>query len=163
MQWVVDRPGLKLGLGNSQTFDGDADLVFTHPYCILPKCLKGKPAIINIVTQKKAMAEAWVGAELVEVTTWGGKVQNTVYVANMEPVEVDCTDLVEDEFQPRRGWFPLELPLRLLRAFRASGTIWDGFMGRATIGRACEALGLGYIGIDMNPERVAIAREYLGC
>lgn len=125
---------------------------------------------------KKAKAEEWCGAELHEVSKWAKGLTNTIYVANMTTDAVECwwemgqgkslVDLVEDELSPGRGWFPEELVRRLLRAW-AGGilpvTVFDGFMGRCTVGKIAREFGLNFIGVDRNPARVAIAREYLGC
>lgn len=159
---MVDQPGLRLGLGDSANYDGDADLVFTHIYGPLPKQLIGKPAIINVYGNKRAKAEAWCGTELREVSKWGRGLTNTLY-SNFDP-NFDVSDLVEEEFAPGRGWMPLELPARILQPFTAGMfSICDPFMGRGTIGKACKINGLGYVGIDRDPDRVALAREYLGC
>jgi hypothetical protein len=174
IEWVVDKPGLRLGLGDSVNYMGDADLVFTHVYGPLPKQLIGKPAIINVFGNKKAKAEEWCGAELHEVSKWAKGLTNTIYVANLDldvmrswsQRNLDLTGLEEEEFAPGRGWFPLELALWCLEPWDShSGqhaTVFDGFMGRGTVGKACTKLGLNFIGIDRDPERVAIAREYLG-
>jgi hypothetical protein len=144
-------------------YTGDADLVFTHIYGPLPKRLIGKPAIINVFGNKKAKAEEWCGAELHEVSKWAKGLTNTVYVANTPMPSIDLRGFVEDEFAPNRGWFPDSLVVALLDAVwaRHDGTIFDGFMGRGTVGKGCAA-GQTFIGIDRDPERVAIAREYLG-
>ncbi len=145
-------------------YTGDADLVFTHVYGPLPKQLIGKPAIINVFGNKKAKAEEWCGAELHEVSKWAKGLTNTVYVANMPLAKLDLTYLIEDEFAPGRGWFPLELADILLKTFLRGAdeaTIFDGFMGRGTTGAASRKWRMNYVGIDRDPARVAIAREYL--
>lgn len=142
-------------------------MVFCHPYGPLPLQLIGKPAIINLFGDKKARAEQWCGAELREVSKWGRGLTNTVYVANMPSVpQLDLRALVEEEFEPGRGWMPDELCTALLSAIDwplTGSTVFDGFMGRGTVGKAARALGLGFVGIDIDPARVDIAREYLGC
>lgn len=171
IEWVVDQPGIRLGLGDSVGYDGDADLVFSHLYGPLPPQLVGKPAIINVFGNKKAKAEEWCGAPLVEVSKWGRGLTNTIYFANIEPLtRCDLTDLVEDEVEPGRGWFPEELCERLLNLLGAyedtrdmSGVVFDGFMGRGTTGRVARKLGLDFVGIDRDPDRVMLAAEYLGC
>jgi len=166
IEWVVDRPGLRLGLGDSVNYTGDADLVFSHLYGPLPKQLIGKPAIINLFGNKREAAERWCGAELHEVSKWATGLTNTIYVANMPFVPTwDLRDVVEDEFAPGRGWFPEELCEAVLTgqpALRAGGVVWDGFMGRGTVGRVAQRLGNGFVGIDRDPDRLTIAREYLG-
>jgi hypothetical protein len=163
---VVDKPGLRLGLGDSVNYTGDADLVFTHIYGPLPKQLIGKPAIINVYGNKKAKAEEWCGAELHEVSKWARGLTNTVYVANTAlDGPVTLTDLEEDEFAPGRGWFPQALVQRLLAYHpfpKGPITVFDGFMGRGTVGRGARAKVMSFVGIDRDPARVAIAREYLG-
>jgi hypothetical protein len=165
IEWVVDDSNIRLGLGDSVNYDGDADLVFSHVYGPLPPQLIGKPAIVNVYGNKKAKAEEWVGAELHELGKWATGHTNTVYVANMLPWECPIGDLIEEEFVPRKGWMPLALPLTILEGVRGHSvrTVFDGFMGRGTIGRAAVQMGLRFVGIDREPERVAMAREYLGC
>lgn len=168
IEWIVDRPGLRLGLGDSVNYTGDADVVFSHLYGPLPPQLIGKPAIINLFGNKKAKGEEWCGAELHEVSKWAKDLTNTIYVANTSAPKIDLTDLVEDEFAPRRGWFPVELCTRMICAV-GEGTmsvgdcVFDGFMGRGTVGMACKMIGIGFVGIDRDPARVVIARDYLGC
>jgi len=164
IEWVVDQPGLRLGLGDSADYDGDADLVFSHLYGPLPKQLIGKPAIVNVFGDRKAQAEAWCGAELIEISRWGRGLTNTIFVCHLDaPQYLDLTDLVEDEFTADRGWFPEALVDRLLVGQVNHGdTIIDLFMGRGTVGKVVRALGLDFIGIDREPNRVEIARRYLG-
>lgn len=148
---------------NATEWVGSADLVLTNPYAPLPPCLRGVPSLISNFAERKELCEAYVGAPLVEVSAWSRGLRNRVWAANLPVKPVDLTDLVEDEFEPGRGWFPEELPRRLLSAYRWAGlvTVWDGFMGRGTVGKACAELGLDFVGIDINPQRVALAREYL--
>lgn len=174
IEWVVDQPGLRLGLGDSVHYDGDADLVFSHLYGPLPKQLIGKPAIVNVFGDRREQAERWCGAELHEVSKWGRGLTNTLYVANACTVclshaandgRLDLTDLVEEEFAPGRGWFPVELCRRVMQDPRGiiDRTVFDGFMGRGTVGKVAREFGMHFVGIDINPERVKIAQEYLGC
>lgn len=160
-----------IGEGDASRWDGaGVDLIFTHPYGPLPRQLRGLPAIVNLYHNPKVrrsvlieIASGWLGSAITPLGHWGRGHRNTVYVANLPVVEVGIGDLVEDEFEPGRGWFPLELPLRLLGVYGRPGmTVWDGFMGRGTVGKACQELGLGYVGLDIRPERVALARDYLG-
>lgn len=166
IEWVVDQPGLRLGLGDSVDYDGDADLVFSHLYGPLPKQLIGKPAIVNVYGDRWAQAERWCGADLHEVSKWGHGLMNTIYVANMEAVpSFDLRDCAEDECAPGKGWFPEEMCLVLLtghRSLRFGGAVFDGFMGRGTVGRAALKLGNTFVGIDRDPARVALAQQYLG-
>lgn len=162
---MVDQPGLRLGLGDSVNYEGDADLVFSHLYGPLPKQLIGKPAIINLYGNKKAKAEEWCGAELFEVSKWAKGLTNTIFVANMPIVPAhDLRGLIEDEFTPGRGWFPEELCEVMLTgspALRYGGVVFDGFMGRGTVGRVARRLGNQFVGIDRDPSRVEIAKDYI--
>lgn len=159
--------------GDASQWNGDAaavDLVFTHPYSPVPKSLHGKPAIINLYHPpgrigRQKQAEGWIGAALEPVSYWGRGHRNITYVANLPFHAVDLSDLVEDEFEPGIGWFPLELPVRMLRAYRDQlkprATVWDGFCGRGTVGKACQLLGFNYLGLDIDGARVRLARNYL--
>lgn len=136
----------------------------------MPKQFIGKPAIINVFGNKREAAQRWCGAQLHEVSKWAKGLTNTIYTANFvfeDDLRVVIERLVEDEFAPGRGWFPAELPDTLLIEFLrqrevASITVFDGFMGRGTVGKSCLDLNCDFVGIDRDPERVAIAREYLG-
>lgn len=179
IEWAVDRPGLRLGIGDCADYEGDADLVFSHLYGPLPKQLIGKLAIINVFGDRKAKAEEWCGAALIEVSKWGRDLRNTIYVANMvdrdgqigcstwDASPPDLTRFVEDEYAPGRGWFPAPMCAKLLRfysfGFLKGRTVVDGFMGRGTVGKAARELGMNFVGIDRDHARVALAGEYLGC
>lgn len=164
---MVDQPGLRLGLGDSVNYTGDADLVFSHLYGPLPHQLVGKPAIVNVFGNKREAAERWCGAELHEVSKWGRGLTNTVYAANVALAEpCGLTDLEEDEFAPGRGWFPEALVNRLLCYVpfpKGEITVFDGFMGRGTVGKVARQRVMSFVGIDRDPARVVIAKEYLGC
>jgi hypothetical protein len=154
---------IELHCMDATEFVGTAGLVLTNPYAPLPKGLLGKPCLISNFHSRKSRCEEWAKCELRPISRWGSKLQNTVWVGNDSVIEMDLTDLVEVEDTPGHGWFPLELPKALLAAYAKPGiTVIDPFMGRGTVGRACKMLGLSFIGIDHNPDRVALAREYIG-
>lgn len=161
ISWIVNRDGIRLGLGDSSTFSGNADLVFTHPYAQLPVSLCTTPTIVNIVDGpgREEHLSRWVGGSVARIGSWDSNPRNTLYAVRMPPPVVDVSDLNSDP----PGWFPLELPLRILRAInlKPGSRVWDGFCGRATVGKACQILGLNYTGIDIRPDRVRIARDYL--
>jgi hypothetical protein len=97
------------------------------------------------------------------VSKWGRGLTNAIYVCNLDPNYIYLTDLVEDEFASNRGWFPEELVERLLVGQVNPGdTIIDLFMGRGTVGKVAQMLGIDFVGIDRDPARVQIARKYLG-
>lgn len=145
--------------GDSSQWIGRADLIITNPYAPLPECLHGVPAVIVLSNRKgrKEKAEDWVSANLIEIGQYAsGEV--AVYIANLTPHKIEMDDLETSEF------FPLQLPLRILKTYARLGyTIWDGFMGRGTVGKACQILGYDFIGIDIDPNRVRLAEEFLKC
>jgi hypothetical protein len=150
--------------GNASEWHGHADMVLTNPYAPLPQCLRGVPAIVTDFGWREERVRGFVGARLTAIGSWSRAGRNTVWVANMTGKPVDLSDLVEEEFAPGRGWFPLYLPRRLLAAYGRPGiTVWDGFCGRGTVGKACVEMGMSFIGIDRDPERVKLAKAYLGC
>jgi hypothetical protein len=119
--------------------------------------------LIANFSSRKARCEEYVRSELVEVSTWGRDRSCMIWVANAPLIKVDVSDLIEEEEIPGRGWFPLELPLRLLRAYvERPAIVCDPFMGRGTVGKAARMLGHRFIGIDHNPDRIAKAKEYIG-
>lgn len=152
-----------VSFGDGSKSTATADLVFTDIYGPLPPQLIGKPTIINLFDSRRNKGAGWIDATLHEISRWGRGLRNTICVANLDPARIDLTDLIEDEERPNVGFMPLQLPLRLLSHYAAPGiTVWDGFMGRGTIGKACRDLGMNYIGIDNDPKRVTAARAYLG-
>jgi hypothetical protein len=152
--------------GAAMAYWGLADAVITHPY---GHCPKGLPSIVSIVgtgRRRRGQVEDWVGSELTEIGCWGRVARNCVFVANLPYRHVELGDLVEDGEDRGCGFMPIELPRRILQAYsdfiRPGMTVWDGYCGRATIGKACIEAGINYIGIDIDPERIRMAREYLG-
>ena len=149
--------------GNSSYWRGSGvDLVLTNPYAPLPICLRDTPMILTDFAERKRQCEHYAGGELEEIGAWSKDGRCRVWVRNMMPFPIRTNDLFEEEIEPGKGFFPLELPMRLLEAYGYQGmTVWDGFMGRGTVGKACQQLGMKYIGIDLDPKRVEMARAYL--
>jgi DNA modification methylase len=149
---------------NAEDFAGTADLVLTNPYGPLPKGVIGKPCLISNFNHRKTQCEEWAQCELKEISHWSRGLKNTVWIGNDEVLPIDLTGLMEEEFKPGRGWFPLSLPFVLLKSYADPGmTVIDPFMGRGTVGWICKHLGLDFIGIDRDPERVEMAKAYIGC
>lgn len=148
-------------------YDGDAvgycdndriDLVFTNPYSHLPPLVHAKPMLIHQWTHRQAEAELWCGQKLELVSLWN-EGREAVWAANMKAIPVDLSDLVPEP----GGWYPPALPERLLGVYARKGdTIWDGFMGRGTTAKVARDLGMKFIGVEILPEHMAIARQYLG-
>ncbi len=156
----------EISVGDASNWTGSAiDLVLTNPYAPLPQCLWGVPTIVRLFEGKgsrQARAEGWIGRPLTQIGKWGKGSNNTVYVAGLPVRKIKIAGMMEAPFEPGRGWFPLDLPVHLLTTYARPGwTVWDGFMGRGTVGKACQQLGLGFVGLDIQPDRVALARRYL--
>lgn len=148
------------------------DLVFTNPYAPIPRFLHGLPSFISLYHPagqdrrgRIDQTQRWIGSELIKVSDWGLGGNNALYVANLPVRPIDLTDLVEDTYQPGIGWFPLELPMRVMdihkRLFMPGDQVWDGFCGRGTVAKACQTLGLDCVSIDIDRSRVELARQYL--
>jgi hypothetical protein len=164
IEWKEDWFGLRLGLGDCADYDGDADLILGDLYGPLPAHLLSKPAIINIHGVRRKEVEGWLGYQLTEIGAWGRGYKNHVYVGNLEPKPVELGDLMEVEIAPRQGLYPFEFPHRLLKVYGWPGAwVFDPCMGRGTTGKAALALGMRFVGIDKDPQRVELARLYLGC
>lgn len=148
--------------GMGENFSVPCDLIFTHPYGQLHTKLRGTPMIISGFATRSQCYSRWVLGELKQIGVWGKKKDQAVWVVNAPPFEVDIADLVEDEFEPNRGWFPIELPRRLLAAYQGKkDLVADPFMGRGTVGKAVLEYGGKFIGVDRDRARVEIAQKYL--
>lgn len=142
--------------GDSTTYTGDADFVFTNPYDYLPKQLRKKPMLICDFADRHAVAEERCGTKLRPISSWYGG-QNMIWAGNTNNVPVDLTDL-----NPEDGFFPIELVKRLLDVYVINHeTVWDGFMGRGTVGRVCRDAHMNFIGIDRDIKRVEMAVKYV--
>lgn len=148
--------------GAADNFKGTADLVLTNPYGFLPPQLHKVPMLICNFPQNHHNMEEYCGTKLNPIGEWGGSNKNIIWAGNVEPIKVELSDLLPDTWNGITGWFPLELPLRLLKVYGKPGiTVWDGFMGRGTTGKACLQLGMDFIGGDISMSRVKMAKEYL--
>lgn len=161
---IVDTGAIRLYHGDSRDYTGDdVDLVLTNPYGPLPKQLHAKPMIIGSFTDRKEQMEAWCGNELHEIARW--HVGQSIWVANLDPKPVDLSFLGAEMCGPAQGWWPLDLPVRLLEAYSGNvmgiHEVWDGFCGRGTTGKACQLLSCDFTGIDISADRIALARKYL--
>lgn len=155
---------VQLSHGMGENFAGPCDLIFTMPYGQLHTKLRGTPMIISGFASRGQAYSRFAMAELKQIGVWGKKKDQAVWVANTEPFEVDIAELEEEEFVPGRGWFPLELPRRLLAAYPGKkDVVADPFMGRGTVGKAVLEYGGTFIGVDRDPERVRLAYTYLDC
>lgn len=159
---------IRLIHGDASAYTGPADFVFTHPYAMIPAHLQRLPMLVNLAlprgheAERIADAERWCGSRLTPLSDWAKDGWNTVFCANLPARTVGLTDLRAVE----EGWFPEELPRRLFALYAdvipPGAVVWDGFMGRGTVGKVALELGYGFVGIDNRADRVAHAREYLG-
>ena len=146
-----------LRAGDASDDSRDADLVLSNVYGPLPEQLRRRPLLVSQFVHRSALLREWCGCDLELVSRWN-EGREAVWCANTDRIEVDLSDLTPDP----PGWFPLELPRRLLRAYARPGwVVWDGFMGRGTVGKACREMGLGFRGMDRDPERVEMARTWI--
>jgi len=162
-------PTVTLLHGDCRNWTGPPpDLVFTHPYARLPDAVMRSPALINLALPRKVkqqrilVAEYWCGGALLPLASWALDGWNTVFVCRLPQRPVVLSDLMADA----GGWFPITLVQRLLQRYRdllpARAVVWDGFMGRGTVGKVAQAFGYDFIGIEQQAERVRMAEAYLG-
>lgn len=160
MKPIVATDTITIFQGEARDWTGHGiDLVFTNPYGPLPAGLRDHPMVIHQWIHRKAEAEIWCGNALDHcVGTWN-RFREAFWSANIDPEQ--CVSI--DEFVPEQpGWYPEEMARRLLTVFGEPGmTVWDGFMGRGTVGKIAVELGMQYVGVERLDSHLAIAREYL--
>jgi DNA methylase len=173
MKLMAEDGWCRLYCGDSSQYEGEADLVLTNAYAPIPSHLRSGPMIVSHSAARKARVEELVGQTLTEIGRWHRGTQ-AVWVANLEPRPLDLEFLAAEECEPGRGWWPLDLPLRLLNHYYMDNipqadphpyhgmVVWDGFMGRGTAGMACRLLNQRFVGIDIDVGRVELAKRYLG-
>ena len=121
MRQATSNLNVQLYCGDARDCDdgmGGVDLVLTIPYTALPACLIDKPMILSHDLARKDKLESHVGP-LTEIGRWNvaqqikghGAVQG-VWVKGLDPVPVDLGHLCPEMFEPGRGWWPLDLPVR---------------------------------------------------
>lgn len=154
---------------------GGADVIVTNPYGPLPPQLRAKPALISLYHPRGASRTTRIGdatrwlndRSLHNISDWGESRRNTFYVCGLPPryCRLEAYREEHDPLIPNVGWFNLGMIVELLTLYAdlipPGSTVWDGFCGRGTVGVACHKLGLNYIGLDIDPERVEIARLFL--
>lgn len=154
--------------GCGENYRGKADLIFSQLYGQLDVSQRGTPVILSGFKDRQHAYELWSFAKLRQIGVWGAKKDQAVWTNMRLFPELDLSDLVEDEVKPGFGFFPVELPRRLLAALYAPAdttteTIVDPFMGRGTVGKAVLEFGGNFIGIDKDKSRVRMAELYIGC
>ena len=86
------------------------------------------------------------------VSNWLGRDQ--VYPTNVIHLATECSN------RNHSAAFPIELPEWFIKLFTQPGdVVLDPFMGSGTTAQAAVRLGRNFLGIDLSPEYVALARE----
>jgi hypothetical protein len=157
----------RLYVGDSREYDrDDVDLVLTNPYGPLPDQLRSKDMILSHSVDRLDVVREWARPDLHEIGRWNTGSAHGREQAVWSNLEIQPPDLeaqAPEMFEASAGWWPLDLPLRLLLSYdKCDRVVWDGFAGRGTTGRACQLLGLHFVGIDKDPARVELMRRYLG-
>jgi hypothetical protein len=169
MKRVFENESVIIHQGDAVDWPGEElvphiDLVLTNPYGPLPASLHKAPMLVHQWEYNKGALQRWIGgADLKLVSTWN-EGRECFWAANMPKVpDVNLEDLKPEP----GGWYPLELPRRLLERmplhlhFDRPTTVWDGFMGRGTVARACVEMGFRYIGVEQLDAHIALAMKYL--
>ena len=163
MALVVETKDIKIYQGEAKDWLGfePIDLVFTNPYGPLPRSLYGHPMVIHQWVHRRKEAEEWTGNKLTHHIGIWNRNKEAFWSANILPKDRHFVDI--GEFVPEQpGWYPEAMVRRLLKMYGRDGwTIWDGFMGRGTVGKVAVELGMKYVGIERLSSHITIAREYL--
>ena len=119
---------------------------------------KGEPKTFNLdeirVPQKYPGKRAYKGANKGELT--GNPLgKNPSDVWDIPNVKANHCEKTEHPCQ-----FPVSIPLRLIRALtNGDDLVLDPFTGSGTTGVAAVLAGRSFVGIELNPDYVAIARK----
>lgn len=88
------------------------------------------------------------------VSNWLGR--DRVYPTNVIHLATECGN------RNHSAAFPIELPEWFIKLFTQPGdVVLDPFMGSGTTAQAAMRLGRSFVGVDLSPEYVALARERL--
>lgn len=144
---------------SSKSKHSGIDLIITNPYGNLPEHLSGVPMLISGFADRKAENEAFAGCKLDYLSGWYDSI-NAVWYGNTDYRKVDLSAMQPARYAGIFGWFPKEMTDALLDAYPAT-CVWDGFMGRGTVGKSCRERGIKFIGIDSRIDRVKLAQAYI--
>lgn len=160
---VVAASGVRIYEGKAEDWRGDEpiDLVFTNPYGPLPWSLVTVPVIVHQWRHRFDELVAWTRRPDLECfATWNDD-REAFYASGLRMPLLDLST-----YRPEPGgWYPLDMAHRILASVPVSRwpmTVWDGFMGRGTVGKVARALGMRYIGVEELPGHIDLACEYLG-
>lgn len=158
---IVSTDQCTIYQGDAQDWPGDenVDIVITNPYGPLPMSLQHHPMVIHQWIHRKRAAEQWCRNPLRHLISKWNHEKEGFWSANIAPPVI----MHLDDYVPEQpGWYPEEMALQLVKVFARPGqTIWDGFMGRGTVGKMAMHLGMKYVGVEQLPAHIKIAREYL--
>lgn len=161
MTLVVQTKDITIYQGDAQDWPGHEhiDIVITNPYGPLPISLRHHPMVIHQWVHRKRAAEEWSRNRLTHlVSKWNHK-KEAFWSANIDQKII----MHLDDYVPEQpGWYPEEMALQIVKVFGRPGqTIWDGFMGRGTVGKVATQLGMKYVAVEQLSKHISIAREYL--
>jgi hypothetical protein len=168
MKMIIDRPDLTIYHGNADEYVGTPDFIVTNPYGPIPWSLKSTPAIIHQWVHRKQEAEEWTHMRLTHLigtwnrdqeAFWVNETMRVAMVTNGFPMTLDLSG-----YRPTaEGWYPEDMARQILQTYLEPGmTVWDGFMGRGTVGKITLEMGCRYIGVEQLEKHIAIAKIYLG-
>lgn len=162
---IFSSSSVRLYHGRAEDWAGPepVDLVFTNPYGAMPASLGARPMLLHQWRHRLADLAKWCGREVSafeEVGGWNGD-RECFWTLNMPAKAVDVS-----EFRPEPGgWYPPAMVERLLEVYDIESrpmTIWDGFMGRATIGKVAIDRGMKYVGVEELTPHIELAQQHLG-
>jgi DNA modification methylase len=120
----------------------------------LPESVKDRPARVHeyVFLFSKSERYSYQHEAVKESAVNGGKRNcRSVWTINTEPFNA-----------AHFATFPRELVTRCLLAGSTEGSlVLDPFFGSGTVGEVCQAFGRDFVGIELNPEYVAIAQRRL--
>jgi len=156
--------------GDSSAWDymEPVDFILTTPQAPLPKKLLDVPMIAHLgyhhrpADQRRRMLAEWMHGRDIgsPFATWNEFREdffgfNLAYRPYFEANDIKPT---------REGWFPEVLVERIFDAYplKPGSVVWDGFMGRGTVGKVARQRGYHYVGIEQSEATVNAALSYLG-
>jgi site-specific DNA-methyltransferase (adenine-specific) len=112
-----------------------------------------KDRLSSLSQTDKTRDESKVGSGFGKnISNWLGR--NQVYPTNVIHMATECAN------RNHSAVFPLDLPKWFVKLFTQPGDmVLDPFMGSGTTAIAAIQLGRNYVGIDNNPEFIALSRE----
>lgn len=115
-----------------------------------------KERLARLSETDKTRDESKVGSGFGKnVSNWLGR--QMVYPTNVLHMATECTN------RNHSAAFPLDLPLWFIKLFTLPGdVVLDPFVGSGTTALAAKQLGRHYVGIDVDPRYVELARERVG-